>query len=405
VAERFVTIYLVQDALYAKAVRRAVPDTPAIARAAVEALIEGATVEEEESGLYSGVPKDTLLLGLTIDDGLATIDLSAEFEQGGGSFAMLSRLAQVVYTLTEFDSVDEVLFWIDGQPRETFSGEGILIGDPVTRSDYLSLLPLTAPADRWTQSELPSIEGVDHSVLRRVVLVTDDDVLNVRSDAGVDHDIIGMLEPDVTVVITGRTKNVGSSVWMEIRTPYGTGWVNGWYLGAVVDDVAFEDDPAVWELLERYTNALGADDDLSPFVSRRGLYVAHNAPPIRFSPDELKTIMTDATTYQWGSNALGPGSPEIPYRTFAEAIGDRFVSTFNDPDLSIQWDEPEVGGNGTIAEEAIPFELRGFHFVSVYDVGDEPEYGGLDWTAWYVSIDYEQGEPRIVGMTINEWAP
>lgn len=53
----------------------------------------------------------------------------------------------------------------------------------------------------------------------------------------------------------------------------------------------------------------------------------------------------------------------------------------------------------------IPYELRGFNFVSAYDPGDDQQYGGLDWTAWYVSIDYENGEPVVVGLTLNEWSP
>ena len=119
--------------------------------------------------------------------------------------------------------------------------------------------------------------------------------------------------------------------------------------------------------------------------------------------------MTDPTTYKWGSNALDVTDPdqasEIPSRTFAEAIGTSFASTWDDPDRQFQFDEPFEGGNGRLAAFAIPYRLSGFHYVSIYDSGDNPDFGGLDWTIWHVSIDYEDGEPVIVGLTIDQWAP
>jgi spore germination protein GerM len=405
VEERFVQVYFVQDGTYARAVTRAVPGTAGVAANAIGALIEGPTAAEEEDGLSSAIPEDTLLLGIDIADGTATIDLSSEFEQGGGSFAMFSRLGQVVYTLTQFDTVDEVVFWIDGKPVTVFSGEGILLEGPVDRSDYESALPTTSAADRWTQDELPAIDGVAEEDLRRVVLVVEDDVLNTRSGAGVDNPIIGMLEPGAVVRVTGPDATVGSSTWVEIAVPGGTGWVNARYLAAVVDAADFAADPAVIDLLDRMAELMADEGDLTEVVSRRGLYVAHNAPPLLFEVDQLDTIMTEATTYKWGSAALEPDSPELPSRTFATAVGERFVSAYDDADTSIMFNEAELGGNGIPAEFVIPFEFRGLNFVSVFDSGDDEQYGGLDWTAWYVSIDYEDGEPVVVGMTVNEWSP
>jgi spore germination protein GerM len=160
VGERTVTVYFIQDGEYAKAVTRTVPGTLDVAANAIEALIAGPTAAETEDGLGTAIPLDTLLLGIDIADGVATVDLSSEFEQGGGSFAMFSRLGQVVYTLTEFDTIDRVVFWLDGQPVTVFSGEGILLDGPVDRSDYESALPLTSPAEMWGQGDLPSIDGV-----------------------------------------------------------------------------------------------------------------------------------------------------------------------------------------------------------------------------------------------------
>lgn len=54
---------------------------------------------------------------------------------------MFSRLAQVTYTLTQFPTVDDVEFWLDGQPVRVFSGEGITIDEPASRTDFVELLP------------------------------------------------------------------------------------------------------------------------------------------------------------------------------------------------------------------------------------------------------------------------
>lgn len=124
-------------------VERELPATPQIAHAALRALIDGPSDADQAliDGVASAVPGETLLLGVAIDDGIATVDLSREFESGGGSLSMFSRLAQVVYTATQFPTVDAVRFALDGDPVTVFSGEGIVLDAPVSRDDYLDLLP------------------------------------------------------------------------------------------------------------------------------------------------------------------------------------------------------------------------------------------------------------------------
>ena len=73
--------------------------------------------------------------------GVATVNLSKEFESGGGSASVLGRLAQVVYTLTQFPTVKAVTFQLDGKPVTTFSGEGVVLDTPVGRADYTDQLP------------------------------------------------------------------------------------------------------------------------------------------------------------------------------------------------------------------------------------------------------------------------
>lgn len=125
-------------------VYREIPYTQQVATAAVRLLIEGPTADEQASvpALSSAVPTDTILLGITIDDGLATVDLSREFEAGGGTFSMAARLAQMVFTVTQFPTVQEVEFHLDGRPVTIFSSEGIVMDHPVGRDGFVDLTPL-----------------------------------------------------------------------------------------------------------------------------------------------------------------------------------------------------------------------------------------------------------------------
>ncbi|MFA9446692.1 GerMN domain-containing protein [Egicoccus sp. AB-alg6-2] len=124
-------------------VQREIPSTQGIALATLRELIDGPSSADKAliEGLSTSVPGETLVLGVNIADGLATVDLSREFESGGGSLSMFSRLAQVIYTVTQFPTVDEVQFHLDGQPVRVFSGEGITIDEPASRADFVDLLP------------------------------------------------------------------------------------------------------------------------------------------------------------------------------------------------------------------------------------------------------------------------
>ncbi len=229
------------------------------------------------------------------------------------------------------------------------------------------------------------------------------DALDVRSGPGTRNRLLGKLRPGVVVRRAGVRRAVGISRWEKIAIPPGTGWVNSRYLAAVVRSRDFVRRKKVAALLGALSRRFAAEGDITNLVSWRGLYIAHNAEPILFRRPALATIMTSPTTYQWGSKAIERGREA--WRTFADAVGHRFASTFDDPDAQLTSDIPAEGPGGRPARRAIPFPFKGLHYVSVYDKGHNPAFGGLDWTAWHVSIDYENGRPLVVGMTIDEWAP
>lgn len=106
-----------------------------VAAEALELLLLHAGTDE------TAIPMGTHLLGINLENGVATVDLTSEFETGGGSRSMFMRLAQVVYTVTEFETVKSVRFHLDGEPVDVFSAEGIVLDEPVTREDYAELLP------------------------------------------------------------------------------------------------------------------------------------------------------------------------------------------------------------------------------------------------------------------------
>lgn len=122
---------------------REVPATPALARAAIRALLDGPESRERDASppISSRVPAGSKLLGLAIEDGVATVDLSGEFESGGDSASQLGRLGQVVYTLTQFSTVRSVAFRVDGRPVSTFGSEGIVLDGPVGRADLVDVEP------------------------------------------------------------------------------------------------------------------------------------------------------------------------------------------------------------------------------------------------------------------------
>jgi hypothetical protein len=120
---------------------RVVPKTAGVARAAMKALLDSEQILDQYSQLSTAIPAGSKLLGISIKNGVATVDLSSEFESGGGSTSAKYRLAQVVYTLTQFSTVRAVLFQVEGRTVTTFGSEGIVLDGPQSRKDFDDLLP------------------------------------------------------------------------------------------------------------------------------------------------------------------------------------------------------------------------------------------------------------------------
>ena len=153
---------------------------PHVIEKLVEALIDGVSPAEEAYGYTSVLShrppgsSRLRLLGVSIENGIATLNLSSGFEIAAKSdpgvpksnpgFGMLFSLAQIVYTVTQFPEIEGVRFAVDGWLTAVYSGRAIL-GDgarggqppgdgrelldrPVTREDYegaISWITIEAP--------------------------------------------------------------------------------------------------------------------------------------------------------------------------------------------------------------------------------------------------------------------
>jgi hypothetical protein len=124
----------------------------------VEALLAGPSPIEAARGF--GVPNpesDSRLLGVSIENGIVTLDLSSEFREitdsGLVGLPGLFQLAHVVYTVTQFPEIEGVQFKLEGRPLQVPAGSdpslapeqnpwedipaaGELLDRPVTREDY-----------------------------------------------------------------------------------------------------------------------------------------------------------------------------------------------------------------------------------------------------------------------------
>ena len=120
---------------------------------------------ERELGFSTAIPAATTLNSVTVAGNVATVDLSREFASGGGSLSMQERVAQIVFTLTQFPGVERVRFRLGGTPTSTIGGEGLIV-DNVGRDAFANVTPLIlveSPTPGETVRAPVPVEGMSNT--------------------------------------------------------------------------------------------------------------------------------------------------------------------------------------------------------------------------------------------------
>jgi spore germination protein GerM len=112
----------------------AVSDTPL--HDSLNALLAGPTAEERNRGIASLIPPKTRLLTAIVRGTTAYVSFSEDFIFNTyGVEGFIAQIREIVWTATEFPTVDDVQILIEGR-RVDYLGEGIWIGSPINRQSY-----------------------------------------------------------------------------------------------------------------------------------------------------------------------------------------------------------------------------------------------------------------------------
>lgn len=100
-------------------VNRTIDKTTAVARAALEELLKGPTVEEKSNNFFTNLNDGVKIQKLTIANGIAKVDFDDQLEyQVGGSCRVSAIRAQITETLKQFTTVKEVIISVNGRTED-----------------------------------------------------------------------------------------------------------------------------------------------------------------------------------------------------------------------------------------------------------------------------------------------
>lgn len=119
------------EEVYRAVKREYLPEYGSKLKFAVKALINGPTAKEKKLGVYSEIPAGTRLISITESPSRVVINLTSDFENGGGTDSLYKRLFQLIKTVKNNSNLPLYL-QLNGKQVEVIGGEGIMINQPLS---------------------------------------------------------------------------------------------------------------------------------------------------------------------------------------------------------------------------------------------------------------------------------
>jgi spore germination protein GerM len=100
---------------------------------ALTELINGPSKREKKQGYFSEIPAGTKIISINSTVEKKVINLSQEFETGGGSSTMEMRMEQLISTALDSAINTPVYLQIEGKQVNIIGGEGIPVPQPLAK--------------------------------------------------------------------------------------------------------------------------------------------------------------------------------------------------------------------------------------------------------------------------------
>lgn len=99
---------------------------------AINSLVLGPKATEKAKGVYSEIPVGTNVIYIKEYPDKIIVNLSQEFEKGGGTDSLYKRLYQLIKTARHNSEGIPVYLYIEGERADVIGGDGIMLSQPLS---------------------------------------------------------------------------------------------------------------------------------------------------------------------------------------------------------------------------------------------------------------------------------